>query len=125
MTDIHFDTLAAVRWLEANDFSGKQAEAITEVLRDGITGGVATKADLAILQADVADLKAASADLKAASADLKADVADLRAANASLKVDNADLKADLKLIKIIGGGFIVAVFPLWLVEMLSLFGNGG
>ena len=109
MTDIHFDTLAAVRRLEANDFSGKQAEAITEVLRDGITGGVATKADLAILQADVADLKAASADLKA-------DVADLRAANASLKVDNADLKADLKLIKIIGGGFIVAVFPLWLVE---------
>ena len=38
-------------------FSSEQAEAITEVVRAGMTGGVATKADLAELRGDMAEIR--------------------------------------------------------------------
>jgi hypothetical protein len=47
MADAVFDTLAVTRQLEAKGFDSDQAEAITEAVRTGVTGGVATKADLA------------------------------------------------------------------------------
>lgn len=46
MTEIPFDTMAAVRRLRDSGMSEEQAEAITQTVRDGVTGGVATKADL-------------------------------------------------------------------------------
>ncbi len=54
MTDVPFDTMAALRRLEAGGFSSEQAEAITMTVREGVTGGVATKADIAELRADIA-----------------------------------------------------------------------
>ncbi len=54
MTDVPFDTMAALRRLEAKGFSSEQAEAITITVREGVTGGVATKAEIAELQAEIA-----------------------------------------------------------------------
>ncbi len=47
MTDTHFNTLAVAKRLEAGGFSAEKAEAITDAVHMGVTGGVATKADLA------------------------------------------------------------------------------
>jgi len=53
MADIAFDTLAVTRQLKAKGFDSDQAEAITEAVRTGVTGGVATKADLAELRGEL------------------------------------------------------------------------
>lgn len=50
MADAAFDALAVTRQLKARGFEAGQAEAITEAVRTGVTGGVATKADLAPLE---------------------------------------------------------------------------
>lgn len=50
MADAAFDTLAVTRQLKARGFDSDQAEAITEAVRTGVTGGVATKADLADME---------------------------------------------------------------------------
>ncbi len=57
MTDVPFDTMAAVRRLEAGGFSSEQAEAVTQTVRDGVTGGVATKADIARLESELKWIK--------------------------------------------------------------------
>ncbi len=63
-----FDTLAYARRLKAAGVDEAQAEAHAEAVRDAVTEGVATKADLDN------GLAAVKADLKAAVADLKADM---------------------------------------------------
>ena len=50
-----FDTYAAAKTLREAGFDDRQAEAAVAVVHDAVTGGVATKADLAVA---VADLKA-------------------------------------------------------------------
>ena len=50
MADASFDTLAVTRQLKTKGFDSDQAEAITEAVRTGVTGGVATKADMAELE---------------------------------------------------------------------------
>ena len=50
MADAAFDALAVTRQLKAKGFDADQAEAITEAVRTAVTGGVATKADLASLE---------------------------------------------------------------------------
>ena len=45
-------------------FDADQAEAITEAVRAGVTGGVATKAGLAELRADMAELRAGVAEVR-------------------------------------------------------------
>ena len=58
MANAAFDTLATARLLRESGFEERQAAAITTAIKDGVTGGVATKADLAELKADLAELKA-------------------------------------------------------------------
>jgi len=53
MTELPFDTMAAVRRLRNTGLDERQAEAITETVRDGITGGVATRADLTRLETEL------------------------------------------------------------------------
>ena len=53
MTDAAFDTLAVTRQLKSRGFDAEQAEAITEAVRTGVTGGVATKADMAELRGEI------------------------------------------------------------------------
>ena len=55
MTVTAFDTYAAAKTLREAGFDERQAEAAVTMVRDAMTEGVATKADL---RAAVADLKA-------------------------------------------------------------------
>ena len=77
VTATGFDTLAYARRLKAAGVDEAQAEAHAEAVRDAITEGVATKADLdrglAALKADVIRLEDKMAT-KADLADLKADM---------------------------------------------------
>ena len=57
MAEAAFDTLAVTRQLKAKGFEAEQAEAITEAVRTGVTGGVATKADLAEIKVDLAEIR--------------------------------------------------------------------
>ena len=50
MIDVPFDTMAAMRRLEAKGFNPDQAEAITETIREAVTGGGATRGDLSALE---------------------------------------------------------------------------
>lgn len=61
MADIPFDTMATAQRLRDSGIEERQAEAITNAIKDGVTGGVATKADLARVEAalktDIAGLE--------------------------------------------------------------------
>ena len=57
MTKISFDTMAAVRRLRDSGMSEEQAKAVTQTVREGVTGGVTTKADLIEVRADIVELK--------------------------------------------------------------------
>lgn len=50
MAHAEIDSFAATRQLKAKGFEADQAEVITDAVRTGVTGGVATKADLAALE---------------------------------------------------------------------------
>ena len=52
MADVSFDTLAMMRQLETKGFESVQAEAIANAVRTGVSGGVATKEDLARVEAN-------------------------------------------------------------------------
>jgi len=57
MTDVPFDTMATARLLRESGLEERQAAAITTAIRDGVTGGVATRADIAGVKADVAEIR--------------------------------------------------------------------
>ena len=62
MTDIPFDTMATARLLRDSGIEERQATAITTAIKDGVTGGVATRTDLerveSALRADIARVEA-------------------------------------------------------------------
>ncbi|MXX91697.1 MAG: hypothetical protein F4213_21115 [Boseongicola sp. SB0677_bin_26] len=78
MADAAFDTLATARLLRESGIEERQAAAITTAIKDGVTGGVATKADLAELRGE-----------------LRSDMADLRAEQRWMKVVGAGIVAAL------------------------------
>ena len=53
MAQAAFDTIAEVQRLRDSGLEQAQAEAITRAIHAGVTGGVATKADLDLVQKDV------------------------------------------------------------------------
>ena len=53
MAQAAFDTIAEVQRLRDSGLEQAQAEAITRAIHAGVTGGVATKADLDLVQRDV------------------------------------------------------------------------
>ena len=55
--DVTFDTHSAVKRLTNAGFTEPQAEALSDTVHQAVTGGVATKADIAELKADIAELK--------------------------------------------------------------------
>ena len=68
MAEVPFDTLAVTRGLEARGFDAGQAEAITEAVRAGVTGGVATKADLVSMATELrGEMAGLRAELKGES----------------------------------------------------------
>lgn len=58
MADASFDALAVTRQLETKGFTPDQAEAIAEAVRTGVTGGVATRADISELRTELRWMKA-------------------------------------------------------------------
>ena len=109
-----FDTLAAARAMEAAGVERRQAEGIAMTMRDAVTFGAATKADIgdvkAELKEDIADVRREVGDVKT---ELKEDIAGLRT---ELKADMANLEIRLmKVILAVAGGqaaLIVALLKL-------------
>ena len=56
MANMPFDTMATARLLRESGIEERQAEAITTAIRNAVTGGVATKADISATKVDVAKL---------------------------------------------------------------------
>ena len=81
-----FDTLHAAKRLRESGFADAQAEAVVSTVHDAITGGVASKADLAELDA------ARKSDSVELEATFKSNMANLRA---EFKSDLAELKSDI------------------------------
>ncbi|MCY3770016.1 MAG: DUF1640 domain-containing protein [Gammaproteobacteria bacterium] len=74
-----FDTHLAIEALQDGGFDTKQAKAIVSVVDQSLTGGVATKADLAEVKAELkADIAEVRTELTEVKAELKADIADLK-----------------------------------------------
>ena len=102
-TDTDFDTLAHVRTLREAGVEQKQAEAHAEAAR-ALRAGLATKADLAVIEADIATIKArldtfaTKADLAVIEArlDTFATKTDLAAFATKADLDEFATKADLK-----------------------------
>ena len=86
-TDPAFDTLAHARTLREAGVERKQAEAHAEAAR-ALRAGLATKADLAVIEADIATIKA--------RLDTFATKADLAAFATKTDLDEFATKADLK-----------------------------
>jgi len=53
MTQVAFDSLTSTKRLKDNGFSENQAEAITMVIKDGLEGDIATKADIVKLESEL------------------------------------------------------------------------
>ena len=85
-----FDTLAAARAMEAAGVERRQAESIAMTMRDAVTFGAATKADITDVRREIADVKA---ELKEDIADVRREVASLRV---ELKEDIAGVKTEFK-----------------------------
>jgi len=122
MAEIAFDTMAAVRRLRDTGLEERQAEAITATVRDGITGGVATKSDIDTLRtATKADFNTfrttTKADFNTFRTTTKADFNTFRAATksdidafrAEIWAEIAGLKTEIRWIKLIGGTILAAV----------------
>ena len=99
------DTHDAYEKLKESNFNDEQARGIVSIVKQAITGEVATKADLseakAVLKADLSEAKAVlKADLAEAKAELKADIVRLDA-KLDVKIEEvrteiADLRTELK-----------------------------
>ena len=124
-TDPAFDTLAHVRTLREAGVERKQAEAHAEAAR-ALRAGLATKADLAVIEADIATIKA-RLDTFATKTDLDefATKADLKAGldNLEMRFDAriAGLRADIyRVLWMQTGAFVAAVTAL--IAAFKLFG---
>ena len=93
-TDPAFDTLAHARTLREAGVERKQAEAHAEAAR-ALRAGLATKADLAVIEADIATIKA-RLDTFATKADLAVIEARLDMFATKADLDEFATKADLK-----------------------------
>ncbi len=99
MTDVPFDTMATARLLRESGIEERQAAAITTAIKDGVTGGVATKADIVAVKADIARLES----------ELKADIARLE----------SELRSELRWMKLIGGAVLAVLVLPWLAELVA------
>ena len=78
MSAIAFDTLKATRELEAAGIEPRQAEAITNTMRDAVVEGVATKSDIAGLESDIASLETkVGSDIASLETKIGSDIASL------------------------------------------------
>ena len=132
MADVPFDTLAVTRGLEARGFETGQAEAITEAVRAGVTGGVATKADLSSaateLRGELAELRTElKGEITELRTELRGEIAELRTElrgeiaelRTELRGEIAELRTELKWIKVIGAAILAVLILPWLAELIT------
>ena len=131
-----FDTLAAARAMEAAGVERRQAESIAMTMRDAVTFGAATKADIgdvrrenagakAELKEDIADVRKEIAGVREEVADVRKEIADVRKEIAGVREEVAGLKADManlevrlmKVIFAVAGGQAAVI-----VTLLKLLG---
>ena len=115
MTTAGFDTLRVAKTLIAAGVEPRQAEAHAETIRDAVTEGIATKADVTALKTSAAATTTDIATLKTDVAALKADFAALRTDIAAL--ENRMLKFGFGL-----AAGIVAMQTALTVGLLRLLG---
>ncbi len=146
MSEIAFDTLTAVRRLKEVQFTDEQAETITRTVRDGITGGVATKVDIHEVRGEIAQVRAEvkteiaefRAEVKTEIAQVRTEIAESKAevrteiaeSKAEVKAEIAEVRADigefktavksdLKWMRVLGAGILAALSALaWAVYEL-------
>jgi len=106
MAQAAFNMIAETQRLRDAGLPQEQAEAVTLAIHAGVTGGVATKADLEALRGDFEALRG---DFKALDARVDA------------KIDNlgARLDTELKWIKSIGGVIVAILILPWLAEFFG------
>ncbi len=101
MGEAAFDTIAEVQRLRDVGLKHEQAEAITRSIHAGVTGGIATKADLERLEAGLrAEMTGLRTDLEKVEAGLRTDMerleAGLRAEMTGLRTDMEKFEAGLR-----------------------------
>ena len=81
-----FDTYRAVNALKEAGFPDEQAVAVVDTIGGAMTGGLATKADLAEVKAELkGDVASVKTDLAEAKTEIKGDVAAVKADVAAFK----------------------------------------
>ena len=88
MAEAAFNTIAEVQRLRDAGFAQAQAEAITLSIHSGVTGGVATKADLEVQSAETrADIAELDKKIEVQGAGLRTEIAKVRGEIATAKFD--------------------------------------
>jgi len=124
MAQAAFNMIAETQRLRDAGLPQQQAEAVTLAIHAGVTGGVATKADLEALRGDFKALRGdVSRDIEALRGDFKALGArvDVRVDALDAKIDSlgARLDTELKWIKAIGGVIVAILILPWLAEFFG------
>jgi len=117
MAEAAFNMIAETRRLRDAGLPQEQAEAVTLAIHAGVTGGVATKADVEALRGDVRRLDTRIDDL----GDRRATKIDSRSERLDAKCDGlgARLDTELKWIRAIGTVIVAVLVLPWLAELLG------
>ena len=120
MAQAAFNMIAETQRLRDAGLPQEQAEAVTLAIHAGVTGGVATKADLEALRGDFKALRGdVSRDIEALRGDFKALGARVDALDAKIDSLGARLDTELKWIKAIGGVIVAILILPWLAELFG------
>ncbi len=120
MAQAAFNMIAETQRLRDAGLPQQQAEAVTLAIHAGVTGGVATKADLEALRGDFKALRGdVSRDIEALRGDFKALGARVDALDAKIDSLGARLDTELKWIKAIGGVIVAILILPWLAEFFG------
>ena len=135
MAEAAFNTIAEIQRLRDAGIEQKQAEAITLSIHAGVTGGVATKADLELVRADVdlvrteldgkidlarKDVELVRKDVLSGDKALKAEIDGVeQRLDAKIDLLRTEMKTDLKWIMLIGGAILAVLILPWLEKLVS------
>ena len=120
MAEAAFNMIAETQRLRDAGLPHGQAEAVTLAIHAGVTGGVATKADLEALRGDLKALRGdVSRDIEALRGDLKALRGDVKRLDTRIDGLGDRLGTDLKWIRAIGGVIVAILVLPWLAQLLG------